>query len=171
MLTNPLISKAQRTSSAPNLEGTEWQVTTLGPYGSKDLEKAQAQVYAVYKFATQGQVTLIIIYIYATGLNPSMGPYDINTPSLTYQGIYRQNGNSIYLEFADTPHKINATISGNRMEGKKNKLVNKGNVKWINNNQFEIISTNNADGQGSVFKREGNNPNDYKSLNEHVQWR
>ena len=156
MLADPFISNAQRVSSASNVEGTEWQVTTLEPYGSKTLEKAQAQVYAVYSFGTQGQATLTIIYIYATGLNPSMGPYDINTPKLTYHGTYRQNGNSIYLEFTDTPHKISATISGNQMQGE---LIDKADQKssWaaknisLNNDKPLSGTTSNSTGSSYSF--------------------
>lgn len=128
--TNSFLSEAYSQSKTPRLEGTRWEFTI-------NLDGGSLIQVVEYTFRASGKVDMLVGTADAVGVPPRIVYHSPaagvpeeergravvvpGTPAGQIMdmrgesGTYEQNGNSIHLEFSD--HKINATISGNRMEG------------------------------------------------------
>jgi tetratricopeptide (TPR) repeat protein len=97
-----------------------------------------SDMQVIYGFEKQGKVALSLA---AVMMQPPRRTLDMdgNWKTETYaptvermivpNGKYSQNGNSIRIEFSD--HVINATLTGNRMEGEAVRKQSGKKAKWV----------------------------------------
>jgi len=130
-ITNSFIATAQTVPTPPNLEGTEWRVTTTDFYYTSPGTGAP-----IFYVIERGKVTWVAVFTYFTGIRPpgTLGSGDpgnlgADTKVLTGDGgTYKQVSSSVRIEFHD--HVIDAVITGNRMEGEVRSKNSAKSAKW-----------------------------------------
>lgn len=115
----------------PNLEDTDWQVTTMDFYALSDME-------VIYGFGTQGKVGLSRAIVNSPPPQTTLDfdgvfrtkqiPHTVEREPIVI-GTYKQTGRSIRIEFSD--HIITATIDGNRMQGEAIRKQSGKRAKWV----------------------------------------
>jgi hypothetical protein len=153
-----LTNKSNRTNQTPNISNTtssSFSVSTSNAF------------LGVWKYSeyTGG--------IDAGGIKIPPKVTKIITFTFNQNGVSLKSQSAVYgdISYLGNNDKLNwkyvpqTDLTGVLEQYEENKLVYKNNIRWIDNNQFEVSG---GDGKGLIFKREGNNPNNYKSLNESV---
>ena len=131
----------------PNLEDTDWQVTTMDFYAFSDME-------VIYGFGKEGKVGISLAIVNSPPPQTTLdfdGVFRTKQAPTTVErepivvGTYKQTGQSIRIEFSD--HIITATIDGNRMQGEAIGKESGKRAKWaaekrLNNNDAGRVLPN-----------------------------